>query len=335
MADRFHIIITGEDGHSSTFQLSRRKIFLSAAAFLLSLAIVLALTLSGGESLFSSSNLNQVLQELQTELYQKEAAAAHYQKQIARLEQSRQMQIESLKKEYEYKLNNQKVHYDLENTNLQLENVKLMNSAISDLNARSEMIETVMNNIGVEIIKSTSDSPENSGGPFIPADEPPIDELIKKVDTYLRTIEFMPLGTPVDGDITSKFGNRIDPLNNQPGFHVGVDIRGRHGTKIRATAAGMVVDAFRNGGYGNYVEIDHGNGYRTVYGHMQNYVVRKGESVKRGQIIGLVGSTGRSLGPHLHYEIRLHRKPVNPAKFMQVADISHTLPSVVNSDVQN
>jgi murein DD-endopeptidase MepM/ murein hydrolase activator NlpD len=276
-----------------------------------------------------------MVSELQTELSHKEQAATLYEKQIARLEQSKQVQIESLKKEYEYKLNNQKVYYDLENTNLQLENVKLMNSAISDLHARSEMIESVMTNIGVEIIKSAPESPENSGGPFIPVAEPSYDDLLKKVDTYLRTIEYMPLGKPVYGAITSKYGQRTDPLNNKQGFHVGVDIRGKHGTKIRATAAGVVVKAFRNGGYGNYVEIDHGNGYRTAYGHMQSYVVKEGESVTRGQIIGLVGSSGRSLGPHLHYEIRLHRRPVNPAKFMQVADLSHTLSSAVNTDVQN
>ncbi len=210
-----------------------------------------------------------------------------------------------------------------------------MNSAISDLNARSELIESVMDNIGVEIIKSAPETAENSGGPFIPVSDLDYDDLIKKVDTYLRTIEYMPLGKPVEGAITSKFGKRTDPINNKKGFHVGVDIRGKHGTKIRATAAGTVVKAFKNGGYGNYVEIDHGNGYRTVYGHMQNYVVKKGEAVKRGQIIGLVGSSGRSLGPHLHYEIRLHRQPVNPAKFMQVADLSHTLPADVRTDVQN
>ncbi|MEJ2135280.1 MAG: M23 family metallopeptidase [Desulfofustis sp.] len=335
MADRFHIIITGEDGRSSSFQFSRKKTLLTAAACLAVIFSALFVTLSGGGSLFTNRHLNEMVSELQTELSHKEQAATLYEKQIARLEQSKQVQIESLKKEYEYKLNNQKVYYDLENTNLQLENVKLMNSAISDLHARSEMIESVMTNIGVEIIKSAPESPENSGGPFIPVAEPSYDDLLKKVDTYLRTIEYMPLGKPVYGAITSKYGQRTDPLNNKQGFHVGVDIRGKHGTKIRATAAGVVVKAFRNGGYGNYVEIDHGNGYRTAYGHMQSYVVKEGESVTRGQIIGLVGSSGRSLGPHLHYEIRLHRRPVNPAKFMQVADLSHTLSSAVNTDVQN
>ncbi|MFC1832532.1 M23 family metallopeptidase [Thermodesulfobacteriota bacterium] len=73
------------------------------------------------------------------------------------------------------------------------------------------------------------------------------------------------------------------------------------------------------------MEIDHGNGYRTVYAHMQNYLVKRGESVQQGQVIGQVGSSGRSTGPHLHYEIHLHQKPVNPTKFLNVADLSHTL----------
>lgn len=314
MADRFHIIITGEDGQSSTFQFSRKKTLLTAAAIILFIITATSVTLTAGRSFFKNRYLTHKVDELQSELSQNELIAAHYQKQI-----------ESVMKEYEYKLNSQKTHYDLENTNLQLENVKLMNNAISGLNARSELIESVMHNIGVEIIKSNPETSENSGGPFIPANEPSYDQLMKKVDSYLRTIKYMPLGRPVNGLITSKYGNRTDPLNKKKGIHEGVDIRGKHGEKIRATAAGIVVKAFVNGGYGNYVEIDHGNGYRTVYAHMQNYLVKKGESVQQGQIIGQVGSSGRSTGPHLHYEIRLHSTPVNPTKFMKVADLTHTL----------
>lgn len=314
MADRFHIIITGEDGQSSTFQFSRRKTLLTAAAIILFIITATSVTLTAGRSFFKNRYLTHKVDELQSELSQNELIAAHYQKQI-----------ESVMKEYEYKLNSQKTHYDLENTNLQLENVKLMNNAISGLNARSELIESVMHNIGVEIIKSNPETSENSGGPFIPANEPSYDQLMKKVDSYLRTIKYMPLGRPVNGLITSKYGNRTDPLNKKKGIHEGVDIRGKHGEKIRATAAGIVVKAFVNGGYGNYVEIDHGNGYRTVYAHMQNYLVKKGESVQQGQIIGQVGSSGRSTGPHLHYEVRLHSTPVNPTKFMKVADLTHTL----------
>lgn len=314
MGDRFHIIITGEDGHSSSFQFSRRKILLTAAGTIIFILTATIVTLTASGSLFENRYLSHKVDELQSDLSEKDLVAAHYQKQM-----------ESLMKEYEYKLNNQKTHYDLENTSLQLENVKLMTSAISGLNARSELIESVMHNIGVEIIKSNPETSENSGGPFIPANDPPYDQLIKKVDSYLRTIKYMPLGRPVEGLITSKYGNRTDPLNSKKGIHEGVDIRGKHGQKIRTTAAGVVVKAFRNGGYGNYVEIDHGNGYRTVYAHMQNYLVKRGESVQQGQVIGQVGSSGRSTGPHLHYEIRLHQNPVNPTKFLNVADLSHTL----------
>ncbi len=334
MGDRFHIIITGEDGRSSTFQFSRRKTFLIIAAGALFFLGTCILSLSASGSLFSNKHLSRKVSQLETELALNRQSAAIYQAQIEKIEKSKNEQLLALKKDYEFRLHNQKARYDLENTNLQLENVQLMSSAISDLNARSELIESVMDNIGVEIKKSASDTPENSGGPYIPVNDPPYDELVKKVDDYLRTIKFMPLGKPVDGEITSKFGKRTDPLNKKKSGHEGVDIRGGHGDKIHTTADGVVVKAFKNGGYGNYVEIDHGNGYRTIYAHMQNYLVKKGESVKRGEIIGQVGSSGRSTGPHLHYEIRLNKKPVNPVKFMKVADLSHTITANGPGDVQ-
>lgn len=334
MADRFHIIITGEDGRSSAFQFSRRKTFLTVGGCILVLATACVLTITAGGSLFDNQQLSRQVDKLESELAQNERATSLYQAQIAQLEQAKLKQIEALKKDYEFKLNNQKARYDLENTNLQLENVKLMNTAINDLNARSELIESVMHNIGVEIIKSAPESPENSGGPFIPANDPPYEELMKRVDNYLRTIKYMPLGKPVNGSISSKYGKRTDPVNKKKGIHEGVDIRGKRGDKIRATAGGVVIKAFKNGGYGNYVEIDHGNGYRTVYAHMQNYLVKKGESIEQGQIIGQVGSSGRSTGPHLHYEIRLNKKPVNPTKFMKVADLAHNLLVGSNVNVQ-
>lgn len=325
MGNRFHIIITGEDGRSSAFQFSRRKLFITAGVCITVLVIACVLTITAGDSLFDNQHLSRQVDQLESKLAQNEQTASLYQTQITQLEKTKLNQIEALKKEYEFKLNNQKARYDLENTNLQLENVKLMNTAINDLNARSELIESVMHNIGVEIIKSAPESPENSGGPFIPANDPPYEDLMKRVDSYLRTIKFMPLGRPINGSISSKYGKRTDPVNKKKGIHEGVDIRGKRGDKIRATAAGVVVKAFKNGGYGNYVEIDHGNGYRTVYAHMQNYLVKRGEAIEQGQVIGQIGSSGRSTGPHLHYEIRLNKKPVNPTKFMKVADLSHEL----------
>jgi len=334
MGDRFHIIITGEDGRSSTFQFSRRNVFLTIAASTVIFFSACIVALTAGSSLFSNQHLSQKIDSLKGDLARTEKAAAIYQAQIVKLEESKDNQIESLKKDYEYKLHSQQAKYDVENTNLQLENVGLMNSAIKDLNARSNLIESVMDNIGVQVIKASEESPENSGGPYIPATETSYEELVKKVDDYLRVIKYMPLGKPVEGSISSRFGTRVDPMNGKKSTHEGVDIRGRRGDKIRATADGVVIKAFKNGGYGNYLEIDHGNGYVTAFAHMQKYLVKKGDKVKRGQVVGKVGSSGRSTGPHLHYEILLQKKPVNPDKFMKVADLARAIPVEGSDHVQ-
>ena len=255
-----------------------------------------------------------------------------YETRIASQQKEYETLIASQQQDYETQLSGQKVKFDLETTNLQLENFRLMNTAVNDLKQRSRLIETVMDTIGVKIKKTTvSQAQQNSGGPFIPDHEVSYDNLLKQVDTYLKTIRTMPLGKPVSGRISSPFGKRLDPVNNKKAIHEGVDIKGTRGDRIIATAGGKVIKAMKNGGYGNYVEIDHGNGYVTAYAHMQNYLVKKGETVKQGQVIGQVGSTGRSTGPHLHYEIRLNQKPIDPEKFMKVADISHTLKTHQNN----
>ena len=245
---------------------------------------------------------------------------------LAELKEKHAEQVTSQQDEYEALLADQKVRFDLETTNLQLENVQLMTTAVSDLYERSELIESVMGTIGVKIKKTAAKQrQENSGGPFVADKEISYDGLLQQVDDHLKTIRAMPLGRPVSGKISSRFGKRTDPVNKKKAIHEGVDIKGKRGDRILATASGKVIKAMKNGGYGNYVEIDHGNGYITAYAHMQNYLVKKGERVKQGQVIGQVGSTGRSTGPHLHYEIQLNKKPIDPVKFMKVADISHTL----------
>jgi len=320
MSKRFHIIITGENGKSSSFQLSRRKLVLTSLLSVVSVIVITGGVLVSGGTFF----MGEKIELLESELNRTAEEYAVYLGELEQLKNSKYYQIESLKKDYEYQLDSQKVRYDLENTSLQLENVKLMNSAIADLNSRSEIIEEVMSQIGVEIIKPAEET-DSSGGPFVPAESTPYEELAKKVDEYLRTINHLPLGRPIEGSISSKFGNRIDPINKKKAFHEGIDIRGRRGDKIRATAAGVVVKRFKNGGFGKYIEIDHGNGYRTVFAHLDAYLVKKGDSIERGQVIGLMGNSGRSTGTHLHYEIRLNKKPINPLKFMKVADLSHTL----------
>ncbi len=118
---------------------------------------------------------------------------------------------------------------------------------------------------------------------------------------------------PVSGTITSPFGWRSNPFGGAPEFHQGLDIAAPTGTTVTAAASGTVLLAQWYGGYGNYILIDNGGGYSTGYGHLSAIYVSVGQKVKRGQAIGAVGSTGYSTGPHLHFEVRFHGKPVDPA----------------------
>ncbi len=118
---------------------------------------------------------------------------------------------------------------------------------------------------------------------------------------------------PVTGTITSPFGWRSNPFGGAPEFHQGLDIAAPSGTAVTAAAGGTVIMAQWYGGYGNYILIDHGGGYSTGYGHLSAIYVSNGQSVARGQAIGAVGSTGQSTGPHLHFEVRIAGKPVDPA----------------------
>ncbi len=122
---------------------------------------------------------------------------------------------------------------------------------------------------------------------------------------------------PVIGRITSSFGERIDPFNGEGAFHSGVDISCSYGQSVVAPADGVVTYADMYTGYGRMIEIDHGNGIITRYGHLSGFTVAEGQSVRRGQVIGYVGLSGRSTGPHLHYEVRINDTPVNPHKYLR------------------
>ncbi len=127
---------------------------------------------------------------------------------------------------------------------------------------------------------------------------------------------------PVIGPITGAFGERVDPFNGEGAFHAGVDISCRYGQQIIAPADGVVTFAGPYNGYGRLIEIDHGNSVSTRYGHLSGIAVTDGETVRKGQIIGYVGLTGRSTGPHLHYEVRIHDTPVNPHKYLRTTTAS-------------
>jgi murein DD-endopeptidase MepM/ murein hydrolase activator NlpD len=165
------------------------------------------------------------------------------------------------------------------------------------------------------------------GGPFEPAtkSDPTFKALFnswKKLDSLQDGVIAVPSDKPVKtAEFTSSFGVRNDPFGRGAAMHAGIDLAGPHGTPIYATADGTVVDAgFNSGGYGNLVKLDHGRGIETRYGHLSLIGVRVGDRVKRGQLIGRMGSTGRSTGSHLHYEVRIDGRAVNPIPFMRSTD---------------
>jgi murein DD-endopeptidase MepM/ murein hydrolase activator NlpD len=164
------------------------------------------------------------------------------------------------------------------------------------------------------------------GGPFESVGNPTFKALFnswKKLDQLQSDVIAVPADKPVQADVTftSGYGVRSDPFHAGAAMHPGIDLAGAYGTPIYATADGTVLRAgWNNGGYGNMVEIDHGRGITTRYGHMSAVLVQGGEHVTRGQQVGRMGSTGRSTGNHLHYEVRIDGRPVNPIPFMKSTD---------------
>ncbi|WP_448659965.1 M23 family metallopeptidase [Sphingomonas sp. CJ99] len=177
------------------------------------------------------------------------------------------------------------------------------------------------------------------GGPFEPVDEAAADAAVpagtvaageadaqfrslfsswKKLDSLEQAVIAVPSAQPVENlTLTSTFGVRSDPFRGTAAMHAGIDIPGPVGTPIYATADGIVGRSGRYGGYGNLVEINHGRGIETRYGHLSKIMVAPNSRVRRGQIIGLMGSTGRSTGSHLHYEVRIDGRAVNPVPYLQ------------------
>lgn len=177
--------------------------------------------------------------------------------------------------------------------------------------------------------------PESSdggqGGPFAPA---PAASMLKEKDTELYfnlrklvtlndVVSAMPLASPLAEDDyrqTSGFGTRVDPFRGVLGFHAGVDLAGERGSKVVASTDGRVDFAGWKTAYGNVIDVKHEYGFSTRYGHLSKIVVRPGQLVKKGQLIGIQGSTGRSTGEHVHYEVRYKDKPLNPGSFLKAGE---------------
>jgi murein DD-endopeptidase MepM/ murein hydrolase activator NlpD len=197
------------------------------------------------------------------------------------------------------------------------------------LDTKARRIGGVLADLGVDAGKASAGIA--MGGPFVPARPPKasasaFDRQLYRVNVaraqleqYRRTLTVVPVAKPVVGEVemNSPFGMRMDPFLKGPAIHTGIDLHGEMGDPVRVTANGKVTIASWQGGYGNMIEVNHGNGLSTRYGHLSKIEVKVGDVVRIGQTIGRVGSTGRSTGPHLHYETRINGEPVDPQKFLR------------------
>ena len=197
--------------------------------------------------------------------------------------------------------------------------------------SKAQRMRGVLADLGLDakkIAPASAKADRGVGGPFValpPFSATNFDKQLYSVKSARAEVEqlshslvSLPLHKPITGetDVVSGFGPRIDPFLSKPAMHTGLDLRAEIGDPVLATGSGTVTIAGWTGGYGKMVEIDHGNGFATRYGHMSEIDVKVGEQVKLGETLGKAGTTGRSTGPHLHYETRIDGEPVDPTKFL-------------------
>jgi murein DD-endopeptidase MepM/ murein hydrolase activator NlpD len=196
-------------------------------------------------------------------------------------------------------------------------------------NTAYENADRIIEALAATGVTAPGDAASGTGGPLLLAGTSPaagfdtrftdLDEALHRLESARNLAKSVPIANPVPGmPVSSPFGSRADPLLGMIAFHSGMDFRAISGSLVHATASGTVTAADYNGGYGNMVEIDHGNGFATRYGHLSQILVSVGQRIDLGDALGKVGSTGRSTGPHLHYEVRRNGAAVNPVSYMAI-----------------
>lgn len=286
MDPKLHIIVTSERGQAKTFVMSKpllkRILTIISAVFVVS-------TIAGITYSIENFSLKGRINNLESNVTVLSSDKEELQHHVVSLEEKAKAQL---------------------------------TGAYGDLNQRSQVIDSILSALDITptpITGKIEKSGQNSGGPFTKVSDKSLGDLILKVDRDLQTIQPIPLGYPVNAKrVSSSFGRRTDPMNGQSAFHDGIDFSGKMGTEIKATAKGKVIDRGRNSTYGWYVKLDHGNGFMTMYAHNKKILARLGAEVERGETIALLGNTGRSTGPHLHYEVRYKNRAINPAKFVNI-----------------
>ncbi len=221
----------------------------------------------------------------------------------------------------------------LENSELELLN-RVEKLSDKELAKIKEAVSTINKSIKKQnkYFNPLANSKKNStGGVFEPA-VPDVDneelsrkmlEVFSKIDDvgyYKEVMKSVPVGKPVWSYwLSSPFGKRSDPINKKSAVHKGVDLASNKGNQVKSMAKGRVIRSERTSGYGNLIEIDHGNGFKTKYAHLNKSYVKKGQFIEQGQAIAEVGSTGRSTGPHLHYEVIYNGANVDPMTFIKIS----------------
>ncbi|HJV61783.1 MAG TPA: M23 family metallopeptidase [Albitalea sp.] len=235
------------------------------------------------------------------------------------------------------------------------ENLDAMARRVGEMQAKLIKLEAMSERVSglagvkpeeIEQIKPSTVAAGGKGGPFVPVSSPSLDQLkgwvgaldeesdqdadlytmieSRLLETRLQSM-MVPNSRPIEGPIGSGFGFRSDPFTGRPALHTGLDFPAEVGTPIHAAAGGVVQFADLHPQYGNLIEVDHGHGLVTRYAHTSKMLVHAGDIVRRGQAIALVGTSGRSTGPHLHFEVLLDSVPQNPAKFLTLSDANRAL----------
>ncbi len=302
MKSKVHIIIAADDCCSRSLGLSKKRLSVMVLVAVLLGGVAVTATMFSAYTLVMQPERKQHLAELTTQVQLLEGQNSNLLAQVD--EQQREKQ-------------------------------QLMSEALSHLNERTAQLESILTQVGVVVptensvvdagtVVADQTALASSGGPFIFAGEDNYEgltgqdetgDVLKHSDKLLDLITHVPLGRPTAGYCSSGFGRRTDPINGRRAFHSGIDIASNVGTKIYATADGVVVSCGRVNGYGKMIKLNNGQRFSTVFGHLHKIMVAKGAQVKRGDLLGTMGSTGRSTGPHLHYEIRDLGHAVNPYSF--------------------
>ena len=307
--EKLHIIITGESGKGRTFLINRKRLHTLISVGTFSIVLLCIITITGCYQWRQNSTLKHKIARM---TQADNCASRHIEEELAQTKaELTRIRLQHLKiiDSYETRI-----------ADLQHKQDKLYAGSINRLAKQSKIIKTLMEQIGIKL--EVDEDPGHSGGLYIDPNVKTGSELIDTTDRYLAALQQLPLARPMNTRITSRYGVRIDPINHRKAFHAGIDFRGRTGDKVHATGDGIVRrSSYNHGGFGNCIVIDHSKGYQTLYAHLSKRLVKVGDRVNRGQVIGLVGNTGRSTGSHLHYEVHHNKKTIDPMKFLRIAKL--------------